>query len=207
MSIVLVGSTSGSVTLQEPAVAGTTVLDLPATSGTILTTASTGISASNITTGTLPYAQLPVGTVLQVVSTLKNDTFSTTSTSFVDVTGLSLSITPRFATSKILILVSTWLGVASSARTGVRLMRDSTAIGVGTGGTYNVSGYNADWASGAGDNLGCTSVSFLDSPATTSATTYKIQQFVTTGTGYVNRRGNDTTFVTGSTITALEIDA
>ncbi len=48
MSIVLVGATSGSVTLQEPAVAGTTVLNLPATSGTILTTASTGISASNI---------------------------------------------------------------------------------------------------------------------------------------------------------------
>ena len=42
MSIVLVGSTSGSITLQEPAVAGTTVLDLPATSGTILTTATTG---------------------------------------------------------------------------------------------------------------------------------------------------------------------
>jgi hypothetical protein len=38
MSIVLVGSTSGSVTLQEPAVAGTTVLDLPATSGTVALT-------------------------------------------------------------------------------------------------------------------------------------------------------------------------
>jgi hypothetical protein len=38
MSIVLVGATSGSVTLQEPAVAGNTVLDLPATSGTLLTT-------------------------------------------------------------------------------------------------------------------------------------------------------------------------
>jgi len=199
MSIVLVGSTSGSVTLQEPAVAGTTVLTLPAVSGTILTTGSSGQS--------IPKAALPTGSVLQVVSTLKNDTFSTTSTSFVDITGFSLSITPTSASSKILILVSTWLGVASSARTGVRLMRDSTAIGVGTGGTYNVSGYNADWASGAGDNLGCTSVSFLDSPATTSATTYKIQQFVTTGTGYVNRRGNDTTFVTGSTITALEIAA
>ena len=45
MSIVLVGSTSGSITLQEPAVAGTTVLTLPATSGTVLTSAS---SASSI---------------------------------------------------------------------------------------------------------------------------------------------------------------
>ena len=86
-------------------------------------------------------------------------------------------------------------------------MRDSTAIGVGTGGTYNVSGYNADWAAGAGDNIGCTSISFLDSPATTSAITYKVQQFTTTGTAYINRRGNNADFVIGSTITALEIAA
>ena len=38
MSIVLIGSTSGSITLQEPAVAGSTVLDLPATSGTVALT-------------------------------------------------------------------------------------------------------------------------------------------------------------------------
>jgi hypothetical protein len=42
MSIVLVGSTSGSVTLQEPAVAGTTVLDLPAVSGTVITSNGSG---------------------------------------------------------------------------------------------------------------------------------------------------------------------
>jgi hypothetical protein len=41
MSIVLVGSTSGSVTLQEPAVAGTTVFNLPATSGTVVVTGTT----------------------------------------------------------------------------------------------------------------------------------------------------------------------
>ena len=160
-----------------------------------------------VTAGSASAVQASSGRVLQVVSTLKNDTFSTTSTSFVDVTGFTLSITPTNSSSKILILVSTWLGVASSSRTGVRLMRDSTAVGVGTGGTYNVSGYNADWASGAGDAIGCTSISFLDSPSTTSAITYKVQQFTTTGTAYINRRGNDTTFVTGSTITAMEVAA
>jgi hypothetical protein len=66
MSIVLIGSTSGSCTLQEQAVAGTTVLTLPTTSGTVLTSASS-ISASSITTGTLPKAQLPSGSVLQMV--------------------------------------------------------------------------------------------------------------------------------------------
>ena len=52
MSLILQGSTSGSITLQEPAVAGTTVLDLPATSGTILTTTGgvTPGTAGNILT-------------------------------------------------------------------------------------------------------------------------------------------------------------
>ena len=79
MSIVLVGSTSGSVTLQEPAVAGTTVLDLPAVSGTLITTASSGQS--------IPKAALPTGSVLQVVNATYSTTTSTTSGSFVD-TGL-----------------------------------------------------------------------------------------------------------------------
>ena len=60
MSIVLQGSTSGSITLQEPAVAGSTVLSLPATSGTLITTGSSGQS--------IPKAALPTGSVLQVVS-------------------------------------------------------------------------------------------------------------------------------------------
>jgi hypothetical protein len=50
MSIVLVGSTSGSITLQEPAVAGTTVLDLPATSGTLVVA---GGALGTPTSGTL----------------------------------------------------------------------------------------------------------------------------------------------------------
>jgi hypothetical protein len=75
MSIVLVGSTSGSVTLQEPAVAGTTVLTLPAVTGTVLTDTS-------------PKA----GNVLQVVQAI-NTTVSdyTTATPTLKV---SLSITP-----------------------------------------------------------------------------------------------------------------
>jgi len=65
MSIVLVGSTSGSVTLQEPAVAGTTVLDLPAASGTVMVSGNMpafsvyrGGSNQNITTQTNTKVQL-----------------------------------------------------------------------------------------------------------------------------------------------------
>jgi len=85
MSIVLVGSTSGSCTLQEQAVAGNTTLTLPTISGTILTTGSSGQS--------IPKAALPTGSVLQVVNATYTTGASTTSTTYVN-TGLSASITP-----------------------------------------------------------------------------------------------------------------
>ena len=62
MSIVLVGSTSGSITLQEPAVAGSTVLDLPATSGTVAITASpTFTGTATIPTATITTLNAPTG--------------------------------------------------------------------------------------------------------------------------------------------------
>jgi hypothetical protein len=84
MSIVLQGSTSGSVTLQEPAVAGTTVLDLPATSGTLDRTNR-------------------AGNVLQVVhGQLLSDRITVSSSSFVTV-GNGVTITPSSTSSKILV--------------------------------------------------------------------------------------------------------
>ena len=73
MSIVLVGSTSGSITLQEPAVAGTTVLDLPATSGTFITTTG-GVApstAGNVLTsnGSAWTSAAPSGSPLVLIST------------------------------------------------------------------------------------------------------------------------------------------
>jgi hypothetical protein len=56
MSIVLVGSTSGSVTLQEPAIAGTTVIDLPATSGTMAVTGGSPSFSSMTVTGNANFA-------------------------------------------------------------------------------------------------------------------------------------------------------
>jgi len=116
MSLILQGSTSGSVTLQEPAVAGTTVLTLPAVSGTILTTSS-------------------VGSVIQVVSTTKTDTTSFVSTStntYVDITGMSVTITPTSATNKILVMYT--VGVSNNhpdATIHIRLYRGATSIGQG----------------------------------------------------------------------------
>jgi hypothetical protein len=205
MSIVLVGSTSGSVTLQEPAIAGSTVLDLPATSGTILTSAS-AISASSITTGTLPKAQLPTGTVLQVVQTVKTDTFTTTSTTPVDLTGLGVNITPTSASNKILIM-----GVISGNNTATgffqRYLRNSTVIGVSTGDTPAVANgliYNP-----GGSTQVSTSFIFLDSPATTSSITYKSQIWSAGGsTTYINIAPNGAGNGGGiCTITVMEIAA
>ena len=150
MSIVLVGSTSGSVTLQEPAVAGTTVLDLPAVSGTIITTGS-------------PQS----GSVLQVVNVNTNGYTTTTSSTWIDIPNLSLAITPKFSTSKILVIATVIAGKTANTYVGLRLVRNSTTIS-----TYNDA---AGWTNSSVETTDNVAYTYLDSPATTSPTTYKIQ--------------------------------
>jgi len=203
MSIILQGSTSGSVTLQEPAVAGTTVLTLPTTSGTVLT------SASSVTS-----SQLPVGSVLQVLQTVKTDTFSTTSTlTYVDVTGVSVSITPTSATNKILVMV-TLSGSGNSGASGllIRLVRNSTAIYVGDSAGSRIQATTTNMTSD--NNLAqAIAFTFLDSPITTSATTYKVQICSSYGSNpvVINRSITDTNTSdiarTASSITVMEIAA
>lgn len=169
--------------------------------------------ASALTTGTLGTARLPAGSVLQVVSTTKTDSFSSTSGTMVDITGLSLSITPSSATSKILILASLIVS-SDSWNTGgmsVNLLRDSTDLSLGTGGSLinATSGYNA-YSSSAGNTYGNYSpmvISFLDSPSSTSALTYKLQgrNNLNGYTWTVNRRMGDSVYVYSSTITVMEI--
>ena len=149
------------------------------------------------------------GKVLQVVQTVVTaPTASTTSTTFVDITGMTLSITPTLATSKVLVSFVIQIGVVTGWHARYRLVRDSTAICVGdafgsrTQATGDVA-YNVSVP-----NIG--SAQFLDSPATTSATTYKVQWGAeNTSTIYLNRAhgGTDTAeFVSAaSTITAMEI--
>ena len=142
--------------------------------------------------------------VVQVKSTLKTDSFSTTSTTFVDVTGVSVSITPTSASNKVLVMVS---GVNGSNGvdnfTPINLVRDSTAIAQSTG--------NANFAATLNlinQSTGITlpfSIIFLDSPATTSATTYKIQMRSNNNPlAYIGRQAtSDNRSVT--TITVMEV--
>jgi hypothetical protein len=150
--------------------------------------------------------------VLQVVSATKTDSFTTTSTSFVDVTGLSVSITPSSTTSKILVLVD-MVGSASPgvvAMFGV-LVRDSTQIALGdaAGSRTRTSGF---LQAANADSVSMMSLNFLDSPATVSALTYKMQIAANAAsTVAVNRSVTDANAAaygrTASTITVMEISA
>jgi len=161
------------------------------------------VNASVATVGTLPTARLPTGTVLQVRSTTKTDSFTTTSTSFTDITGLSVSITPTSATSNVFVTVTFAISGSSSAALAVfNLVRNSTNISQpSTSPTFTATtgGYLTNF-----DNILPVSFTFLDSPATTSATTYKVQTRLNGGTMYFNRRETTDCAFT-ATITAMEI--
>ena len=154
------------------------------------------------------------GLVLQVVQAVKTDTFSTTSTSYTDVTGLSVSITPTSSSSKILVMYDV-KGSCGNIQIAFSLVRNSTQIYMG-GASGNrrrassvVGGIPEPSESYRFPQQG--SAIFLDSPATTSSTTYKIQAAVNSGTGYVNQAGDDQDenyrARVASSITVMEIAA
>jgi hypothetical protein len=213
MSLVLSGSTSGSVTLQEPAVAGTTVLDLPATSGNVVVDSATqtltnkSIVATQLT-GTIAAARLPAGSVLQVVSAAKTDTFSTTSTSYTDITGLSVTLTPTSSSSKFLIYF--FLCAGNQNIFTAQLVRNSTAIVLGDAAGSRTQATIGTMANSDANMQTANSYGYLDSPATASAVTYKVQVRTESGaTNYINRSISDSNSVSGartaSSIIVMEI--
>jgi hypothetical protein len=169
------------------------------------------VNLTNGVTGVLPAANggVGAGAVLQTLSTTKTDTFSTTGTSFADVTGLSRSITPASASNKVLVIVTMCVGGSTANQVIAQLLRGSTAIGIGDAAGSRTRAA-APWLASNDTVSGTLNISFLDIPATTSATTYKIQMRCGgVGTVYLNRSATDTDadgFVRGaSTITVQEI--
>jgi hypothetical protein len=141
------------------------------------------------------------GKVLQVVSTTYSTQFTTTSSSYVD-TGLSATITPTASTSKILVLMTNNFGVT---RTGddcyfaFQVLRGATTIYQGNAN----EGYAEAGSSPARQIWVTDTATYLDSPATTSATTYKTTvRSVGGGTVYAQYNNNS-----GPSITLLEIGA
>jgi hypothetical protein len=143
------------------------------------------------------------GSVLQVVSTTKTDTFSMTSTTtFTDVTGLSVSITPKSSSSKILITSHIHNSNSGLNHNMFNLVRDSTNIAQPSADTYSAT-IGVSFAANTDFSVG--SISHLDSPSTTSSVTYKIQAKVSGGTLWVNRRGDLASVSAVSSITLMEI--
>ena len=119
------------------------------------------------------------GMVSQVVSVSKTDRFNTNSTSYVDITGFTASITPSSTSSKILVISNWGWGSGQSPYPDFILLRGSTSINIGdsSGSATQVSvANNVDPVGDEGDilqeNL---SHHFLDSPSSTSSVTYKWQ--------------------------------
>ena len=123
-----------------------------------------GLTFNNATT------QASAGVVLQVVNATYSTQVSTSANTFSD-TGLTATITPKFSTSKILVLVDQNSVSKDTSNTGVniKLQRNGSDLG----GYFGfVAGYTN---STAASDIGSVSVNYLDSPATTSAITYKTQ--------------------------------
>jgi hypothetical protein len=154
------------------------------------------------------------GKILQVISAFKADVFTTTSTSLVDVTGLTATITPSSATSKI--IVSVGLSLTNNLATGASrgaILRGATVVGGGTPASNrtSITFFNRQYEGANG--VGARSFVFEDSPATTSATTYKVQIATesTTTAAIGHSYGTDADSAaggrTGSSIVLMEVSA
>ena len=168
----LYGATSGYTELAPPAVAPDGVLSLPSGTGTLLTAEG--------------------GKVLQIVRATNATLSSTTSTSFVDVTGMSVTITPTKATSTIIVqayfsysVVNTvtfnrlgYWQITNSSNVALSGAEGVSDVGLITGATYTV--------------LNNMAISGFSSPATTSATTYKLR-FSVNAAGVTANTINDRT--------------
>lgn len=128
------------------------------------------------------------GSVLQVVQTVKTDGFSLAGGTWTDVTGFSVSITPTSSSSKVLVMFSayaTQTGTTGTYGTQLRLVRNATTIYVGdaAGSAQQSAAQIGSTVYNYAQNLSGT---YLDSPATTSSTTYKLQMYVeTSSTGFI----------------------
>ena len=140
-----------------------------------------GISAGGLPDGIIQSADLATGVggkILQVLQTIKTDVFSTTSNSYVLVTGLTQAITAASTSNKILINVTLYGGVSSGNYVaGFKLAKDSTAMDGNTIGA--ASGNNAESGTFRFRNATDThaeeaSFMFLDTPADTNSHTYGV---------------------------------
>ena len=205
------GGTSGAVTItNDMATTITTNGDLIYGTGSgTYTRRGIGTTGQVLTvSGGVPTWATPAaggGKVLQVVSGTYSTSTTVASTTYTD-TGLSLSITPTSATSTILVLAVQHIYFVRSvgeAGLAIRLVRGSTAVFTPAGNA--VTDYIQVGGATSVASYGLSPITYLDSPATTSSVTYKIQ-----GKADSTANSGSTTYQNNSgvsTITLLEIGA
>ena len=208
-----IGTSGDTITVPSGATLTTTnaTVNLPATVGGL----ATGIDVTSQITGVVPSANLGTGTassstvlygdgtfkaepgggkIGQVLNVIKTDTFTLTGNSFQDVTDLTLDITPAATSSKILWTFCTngsscdfgWYKVVYGDDSDLT----TNSIGDAAGSRQRTASSNIN---SAVHEQNATTIQGLDAPATTSATTYKVQLCGISGkTIYVNRAETDT---------------
>lgn len=191
-NIVLTGDTSGAITVAAPAVAGTNTITLPASTGTLATTAT-------------------AGKILQVVNARKDSSaMATTSSSTLSDTGLTVDITPSATSSRIYLRYDLTAYLSGGGLdTGVTFLLNRkigsgsfsvlpAACNIATSGCIGLYFYSTASGNELIDRYGD---SFVDSPSTTSTITYKITFAVNNGgtcnTGLANHNANITVMEVG----------
>jgi len=190
MTLRLNGSTSGYTEIDAPAVAGSNTLVLPTGNG------SSGQFLQTNGSGALSWAN--AGKVVQVVQTTITTEFVFSSATYADATNFNFSITPANSSNKVLVIMTPHVFIdnysAGSIQITGKIVRGSTDV------------FELTLAAGYGQNTGHPyPMIYLDSPATTSATTYKLQ--VKASSSYNPSKLNNTTSFTApkSTITLIEV--
>jgi len=167
--------------------------------GTITGLTTTGISAAQTVTSVTSSA-LPAGTVLQVVNGITSTRVASATSTFID-TGVTATITPKFSTSKILVMITLQGLIKENNDTAVslKLQKNGSDLSIYSTGLI---GYNASSTRSA---PGGNAYNYYDSPATTSALTYKVQICSAYNLSAVSV--NDSNSSSSSTITLLEVAA
>jgi hypothetical protein len=186
---------------------------------TLNNTTITGLAAGGLPANVITATNMYSGSILQVVQTIKKDTFSGggAPTTFYPITGFTANITPQYSTSKILIIANMALGSGywevqgNLLKNGANLTASQgTARSTRLPVSFSVNQY---YGATVGYNFLDTNYLYLDSPGTTSAVSYGISlnAYSTYGV-YLNRTGYDLDSADyygcpSSTITAIEVKA
>jgi len=194
---------TGVFTLESPATNTDRTLVLPDEAGTVLTTAG------------VPASAMPAGSVIQVVQAVKSDTWSTTGSSFAEITGYNVTITPSSTANKVMVEVCLHIGENQDSFPIFKIYRNGTELQTAPAISPGVSAMFAKTTTGndARDQylLEPVNFKFLDLPSTTSAVTYTIRvrpMSTVPRIIYVNRPQNindANQCTTISTLTATEI--